>query len=529
MVEVALEYVNKHHFSVIPVGRNKKPLLDWEEYQSRFATEEEIRTWFTKWKDANIGIVTGIISNLAVIDIDTEEGKEAIQEYIPDSIITPTVSTPRGGQHLYFRCPNKSIRNNTKIVKGCDLRANGGYVVAPPSINGNGKQYSWVVSLDADISSLSKEYLHYINNISSSYIESVTNPKYQTVTKCYKMFHLGTRDNDLFHAANCLIKGGMKDENAIQVLEILARNCEPAFPLKEATEKILSALKRVERRERNISQEIKDWISVTNSDFRVTELCNELQCVTKEQKGAVRTAISRLVKEGFIQKTKHLGCYRIVNTQLEKIDYLSVKNQTLDIQWPFGIEGFVKTMPKNIIIVAGVSNAGKTAFLLNFVEMNMDKHEIHYFSSEMGDMELQTRLSKFDRPIDSWRFKPYERVGEYADVIQPDAINIIDFLEIYQEHYLIGQWIKDIYDKLGKGIAIIAIQKKPGSAYGVGGATTMEKARLYISIDNGKLKIEKGKNWADPLVNPNYMAVNFKLVGGSKFMQTDDWYKEEPK
>ena len=57
------------------------------------------------------------------------------------------------------------------------------------------------------------------------------------------------------------------------------------------------------------------------------------------------------------------------------------------------------TMPKNIIVVAGTPNAGKTAFLLNVVQMNMSgKMPIHYFSSEMGSMEFKGRLQKFDLP-----------------------------------------------------------------------------------------------------------------------------------
>lgn len=139
LLDEALCYRTKLDFSVIPATKDKKPLLKWEEFQSRKATENEIREWWKKWPDANVGIVTGTISNLAVVDIDTEEGRQAIKQYIPDDLQTPRANTPKGGQHIYFRCPDDKLSNNARVIPGCDLRANGGYVIAPPSQNGTGK------------------------------------------------------------------------------------------------------------------------------------------------------------------------------------------------------------------------------------------------------------------------------------------------------------------------------------------------------------------------------------------------------
>jgi putative DNA primase/helicase len=61
MLDEALRY-SKMNLSVIPVGKDKRPLFSWKEYQDRLATEDEIKTWWTKYPEANIGIVTGKIS-----------------------------------------------------------------------------------------------------------------------------------------------------------------------------------------------------------------------------------------------------------------------------------------------------------------------------------------------------------------------------------------------------------------------------------------------------------------------------------
>src|SRR3972149_2721060 len=104
MLSAALWYA-KQGYSVFPTGRNKRPLLKWEKYQKERATEAQIREWWTKNPDANIGIVTGAISGIVVVDIDTEEGYEEIKKYISETLVTPTAKTPKGGQHLYFKLP----------------------------------------------------------------------------------------------------------------------------------------------------------------------------------------------------------------------------------------------------------------------------------------------------------------------------------------------------------------------------------------------------------------------------------------
>jgi hypothetical protein len=531
MLDAALKYLQEYHFSVIPCNKGtKKALIPWESYQKKLPNEEEIKKWWSDFPEAQVAIVTGIISGLCVVDADDAEAEKVVQEFFPDSLLMPTVRTPRGGKHYYFKCVDTQLTNKAGL-KGykLDFRANGGYVLAPPSSNGKGSPYTFLPKLsikDVALPLLPKG-MHLLLNNSFSSLGKCKESVRSHITghnKTLQILTQGRRDNDLFHYANSLIKTKTPVEEVWQVLEILARNCQPPFPEKEIEEKIKSALKRVSNRERNLSQEVRNWVTLQKGYFSLTETCNSLQLFTKEEKNNLYVIIQRLENEALIEKYgKKSGIYRTIENTIEKIDFLNVSNETIDLHWPFKIESLVKTMPKNIIVLAGVSNSGKTAFLLNFVEMNMDRYDIHYFSSEMGGMELNARLAKFDRPLDSWHFTPYERTANYADVIKPDGINIIDYLEIYQEHYHIGQWIKDIYDKLNKGIAIIAIQKKPGAPYGVGGATTIEKARLYLSLDSGRLKIEKGKNWANEMVNPNKLSVQFKLVQGCKFIQRNDW------
>jgi hypothetical protein len=234
-------------------------------------------------------------------------------------------------------------------------------------------------------------------------------------------------------------------------------------------------------------------------------------------------AIKRLVELGNIEPCgKKSGVYRKVDNNMDKIDYLNAAGEMLNLKWPFGIEKLCGLMPKNIVVVTGSPDTGKTAFLLDFIRRNMMTNKIFYFSSEMGALELKSRLEKFPQlPITGWNFTPIERAGNFADVIQPNDINVIDFLEIHQDFYMVGQWIKDIFDKLDKGIAVIAIQKNTGKGVDIarGGVGSLEKPRLYISLSNNPhtLKIVKAKNWVNDMINPNGLFMRYKIVGGCQF------------
>jgi len=537
MLSKALKYLNLLHYSVFPVSQEKKSLIKWEKYQKQLPTEDEVKGWWQKWPDANIGIVTGIISGIAVIDLDDIEiAKEALQDLIPDSMVFPIAKTPSGGEHWYFTCVDGKIRNNSRIVPGADLRANGGYVVAPPSITGNGKGWRWVDKLRPDLLALPylpESYLTYIyNSINSSiYKEGLENNKSVLVSKVssnQQMFIEGRRDEDLFHVANCLLKSAMPEQEVSQVLEKLALSCNPPFDLKEIPAKIESAKKRSLGRVKNIAEDLRLWIEVSSGHFKVSNYQRESGLVSKSERHAANVEISNLVKQGVIEKWgTERGVYRTIDNESQNIDWYNSQVGVVDIKYPFGIEQFVHTMPRNIVVVAGSPNAGKSAFMLNVVAMNMDKFKINYFSSEMGAMELRSRLQKFDFPISKWRFTAKERGGNFADVIKPEEVNIVDFMELSEDFWRIGGMLKAIYDKLTTGIALVALQKAPGATMARGGVGSLEKPRLYLTMEAGQIKIEKGKNWAQEEVNPNGQVRTFKLIQGCKFIPTSEWYRKE--
>ena len=130
----ALAYLNRG-FSVIPVRPDKKPFIRWEAYQNRRPTEDEIRQWWTKWPNAMIGIVTGSISGIDIMDTDSQEADEELQSYLSDSFVCPTQRTPGGGKHYLFvhRAfaiatidPLSSFMSEAKVVTSLQLQVKTG-------------------------------------------------------------------------------------------------------------------------------------------------------------------------------------------------------------------------------------------------------------------------------------------------------------------------------------------------------------------------------------------------------------------
>lgn len=127
----------------------KRALIKWEEYQDRLPTEREIDRWWQMYPNAGVGIITGKISNLVVLDVDPKHGGDA--HHVWETFPTPLVArTGGGGGHFFYEYPKNTDYVPNVVGKtdgepnGYDLRADGGYVIAAPSSHSSGRRYEWV-------------------------------------------------------------------------------------------------------------------------------------------------------------------------------------------------------------------------------------------------------------------------------------------------------------------------------------------------------------------------------------------------
>ncbi len=107
---------------------------------------DQVRAWWARWPDANIGVTTGASSGLLVLDIDLPEGPASLAKLQAEHTPLPPTCEQRtgsGGRQLLFAHPGGAVGNRTGVLPGVDVRADGGYVVVPPSLHGSGDRYRW--------------------------------------------------------------------------------------------------------------------------------------------------------------------------------------------------------------------------------------------------------------------------------------------------------------------------------------------------------------------------------------------------
>jgi hypothetical protein len=126
---------------VFPAKRDKTPRT-LRGFHAATTDEEQIRQWWNMWPDADLAVRTGKESGIVVIDADGDEGEQTSIDRGLFDLRTPTVFTAKG-VHWYFEHPGYPVQSKVRILPGLDVRADGGYVVVPPSVHVTGYQYAW--------------------------------------------------------------------------------------------------------------------------------------------------------------------------------------------------------------------------------------------------------------------------------------------------------------------------------------------------------------------------------------------------
>jgi hypothetical protein len=138
--------------NVIPLRPgDKTPAIGWKPMQSTRLIErdwDEVDRYLHSWwgnEDHGLGVVTGAVSEIVVVDVDSDDARELVERTCgwPRTVTTKTAK----GAHLWFRHPGEATRNGVRRAESAlDVRGDGGYVVVPPSVHPSGFEYRWTVS-----------------------------------------------------------------------------------------------------------------------------------------------------------------------------------------------------------------------------------------------------------------------------------------------------------------------------------------------------------------------------------------------
>lgn len=280
---------------------------------------------------------------------------------------------------------------------------------------------------------------------------------------------------------------------------------------------------------KKIAALLEQWVENHKGEtFDLDTVYRQLQIFNRENRNYITTILSKLVHKGVLEKTNRI--YRYIDNTCKHIDWVSAsENNTLDVHWPYGIkdnskfgfDGRVIVSPGDIIVIAGTSNMGKTAFCLNFLWENMDSFPCTLMGNEYTAGKFKRRVKRMDwkNPLKedgSPKFELIERRSGWKDIIRPNNINIIDWVNLEDNFYQIGKVIEGIQEPLDGGIALISIQKDETKQMGLGGHFSEDLASFYLLVDYQRLTIRKVKEWKE--WNPNKKIYGFEISdGGTKF------------
>ncbi len=243
MYDAAIEYAKKG-FAVFPLKYRDKVPLTRNGCKDATTDAAQIKAWWQKYPNANIGLATGSVSqNVFVIDLDIDEdcgidGYHSLEDWQREHGDFPetwTAITGRGGYHLYYR-GNGKIKNRAGIIDGVDIRGNGGYVVAPPSIHKNGRRYEWEYSPDEfELAKADNNVMYFLNHDDHRQSASFTMPN---------IVSAGQRNQMLFRFACMMQAKGASDQSVFAAT--MAENessCSPPLTEQEVRIIVSSATK----------------------------------------------------------------------------------------------------------------------------------------------------------------------------------------------------------------------------------------------------------------------------------------------
>jgi hypothetical protein len=255
--------------------KGKEPLTP-HGFKDATTDPRRLHMWGNRYPGANIGIATGRVSGIVVVDLD-EETPEAMEIWngLPETV---EVKTSRG-RHRYYIIPKDTRVRGRKLAEGLDLKADGGYVAAPPSLHPSGARYRWVSGC-SEIAPLPDDLIE---------AEPTPQPSRQrdrsTIGLETGPIPEGTRNESLARIAGRLHDGTRDPQTlAADLMVINERRCTPPLPSTE----VLGIAKSIAQRE-----PCKPTVELSQRVLEVVEHLASIERPIKGMGGATGWSIYR--------------------------------------------------------------------------------------------------------------------------------------------------------------------------------------------------------------------------------------------
>ena len=361
----ALWYAVQRGWAVFPLKPGEKVPMTQQGFKDATTSAEQIETWWTDRPNANIGIATGEVSGIVVVDVDGPQGEAALAAlgHMP---LTP-VSLTGKGRHLIFLRPQEGFKNSAgKLGAQLDTRGDGGYIVAPPSVHPNGGKYQWAKGAHPAKIELAKLPAAITDRLAavtgSGHLRLVRDDLARSAADIPTQAEVpeGQRNQSLAEYAGRLLAKGISELETLELVRGLnVAKCKPPLPPNEV-EAIVMSIAGSERRQK--TARAREFLAPTDPDRR-----------------------------GLISVDE--GVFAILAERNEQpIDAIP----TMLKPWNDACRGFGGGvgLPRGWhITVGGASGTGKSLFALNLIATAIQNgHKVAYLSLEMSTDQLLARL-----------------------------------------------------------------------------------------------------------------------------------------
>ncbi|PKN33222.1 MAG: hypothetical protein CVU61_14495 [Deltaproteobacteria bacterium HGW-Deltaproteobacteria-19] len=463
----------------------KKPCISgWTEYQKRLPTEEEVGTWFGQNPEPNIAIITGTVSNLVVFDLDSEDAVAYAEE---EGGFPETVKVKTGkGYHVYMKHPGFPVKNSVNKDLAIDIRSDGGYVVAPPSIHGSGHQYWWEEGhsiWELDPAPCEPWMIQYLKDVN----EQVGKKKAPKDGDNELNREIPDQDN----------KKPVKENSTGEFSRLLQEGCQEG-ERNHVTTSFIGHLFKTGMKPEEIWETVIIWNQTkVKPPLDLDELKRTFESVKSlEEKNSNAKKQAKVSIETFLDSSEKATAEYQKN--YVRIPFAGDNLTLLESQMNGGFVG------GRFYIFGGIPSSGKTVLLNNIADnICLAGQPVLFFSYDDGRSEIRYRtFSRFSKyPIDVFNTR---QLKDLHGICENQSIQTIMSLKyVVQEMIPVEKWcdlIDQIVKKHGRGpVIIIDYLRKLRTEKGSG------DERLRVDDIIGKLN-QIAKNYNIPVIAISELA-----------------------